>query len=135
MWRAGMAEAVDLYHIKTHYFTSHPKLNYYAIVPVRPLAPSSLPRPLASAWRLRSLHCLHVGCHAGDALKPGSVLLRWARRSGGRRLPEGGWERRGRIWRGHRLQYDAYQCLSFIPHCCVSSRSADSLPAGPSAST
>ncbi|KAK9835349.1 hypothetical protein WJX81_004140 [Elliptochloris bilobata] len=32
----GMAEAVDLYHIKTHYFTSHPKLNYYAIVPVGP---------------------------------------------------------------------------------------------------
>ena len=31
---AGMAEAVDLYHIKMHYFTSHPKLNYYAIVPV-----------------------------------------------------------------------------------------------------
>ena len=29
-----MAEAVDLYHIKTHYFTSHPKLNYYAVVPV-----------------------------------------------------------------------------------------------------
>ena len=52
--RAGMAEAVDLYHIKTHYFTSHPKLNYYAIVPARSLAPSSLPAPLASAWRLRS---------------------------------------------------------------------------------
>ena len=34
LWRAGMAEAVDLYHIKTHYFTAHPKLNYYAIVPV-----------------------------------------------------------------------------------------------------
>jgi hypothetical protein len=49
-----MAEAVDLYHIKTHYFTSHPKLNYYAIVPARSLAPSSLPAPLASAWRLRS---------------------------------------------------------------------------------
>ncbi|KAG2426855.1 hypothetical protein HYH02_014708 [Chlamydomonas schloesseri] len=29
----GMKPAVDMYHIKTHYFTSHPKLNYYAIVP------------------------------------------------------------------------------------------------------
>ncbi len=23
-----------MYHIKTHYFTSHPHLNHYAIVPV-----------------------------------------------------------------------------------------------------
>ena len=28
-----MAASVNMYHIKTHYFTSHPKLNYYAIVP------------------------------------------------------------------------------------------------------
>uniref|UniRef100_A0A7S0VA80 GST C-terminal domain-containing protein n=1 Tax=Polytomella parva TaxID=51329 RepID=A0A7S0VA80_9CHLO len=26
-------KSVDMYHIKTHYFTSHPKLNHYAIVP------------------------------------------------------------------------------------------------------
>ena len=25
-----------MWHIKTHYFTAHPRLNYYAIVPVGP---------------------------------------------------------------------------------------------------
>lgn len=30
----GMRESINMQHIKTHYFTSHPKLNYYAIVPV-----------------------------------------------------------------------------------------------------
>ena len=25
-----------MWHIKHHYFTSHPRLNYYAIVPVGP---------------------------------------------------------------------------------------------------
>ena len=30
---AGVAASVNIDHIKTHYFTSHPKLNYYAIVP------------------------------------------------------------------------------------------------------
>lgn len=29
----GVAAAVNMQHIKTHYFTSHPRLNYYAIVP------------------------------------------------------------------------------------------------------
>jgi len=29
----GIKESVDMWHIKTHYYTSHPKLNYYAIVP------------------------------------------------------------------------------------------------------
>jgi len=29
----GVKESVNMYHIKTHYFTSHPKLNYYAVVP------------------------------------------------------------------------------------------------------
>lgn len=30
----GMAAAVNMAHIKTHYFTSHPVLNTYAIVPL-----------------------------------------------------------------------------------------------------
>lgn len=30
----GITESVNMRHIKVHYFTSHPKLNYYAIVPV-----------------------------------------------------------------------------------------------------
>ena len=25
-----------MWHIKTHYFTAHPRLNYFAIVPVGP---------------------------------------------------------------------------------------------------
>ena len=29
----GMAASVNIDHIKTHYYTSHPKLNYYAIIP------------------------------------------------------------------------------------------------------
>lgn len=29
----GITESVNMYHIKTHYYTSHPRLNYYAIVP------------------------------------------------------------------------------------------------------
>ena len=32
----GVKESVSIYHIKTHYFTSHPKLNAYAIVPGGP---------------------------------------------------------------------------------------------------
>ncbi|CAL5229131.1 g12399 [Coccomyxa viridis] len=32
----GIARCVNIYHIKTHYHTSHPKLNYYAIVPEGP---------------------------------------------------------------------------------------------------
>jgi putative glutathione S-transferase len=30
----GIGEAINMRHIKTGYFTSHPKLNTYAIVPV-----------------------------------------------------------------------------------------------------
>lgn len=30
----GVAASVNLDHIKTHYFTSHPALNTYAIIPV-----------------------------------------------------------------------------------------------------
>lgn len=30
----GIAASVNLDHIKTHYFTSHPALNTYAIIPV-----------------------------------------------------------------------------------------------------
>ncbi|GAB4823936.1 hypothetical protein N2152v2_010982 [Parachlorella kessleri] len=29
----GVAASVNIRHIKTHYFTSHPRLNYYAIIP------------------------------------------------------------------------------------------------------
>jgi len=30
----GIGRSTNMYHIKTHYFTSHPTLNHYAIVPV-----------------------------------------------------------------------------------------------------
>ena len=36
MQMPAMAKSVNLEHIKLHYLTSHPKLNYYAIVPVGP---------------------------------------------------------------------------------------------------
>ena len=29
-----MQESVNIQHIKLHYFTSHPNLNYYGIVPI-----------------------------------------------------------------------------------------------------
>lgn len=29
----GMDKSVNMNHIKTHYFTSHPVLNHYAIIP------------------------------------------------------------------------------------------------------
>eukprot|EP00667_Euglena_gracilis_P013883 EG_transcript_14349 len=29
----GVKEAINMQHIKTHYFTSHPKLNFYAVIP------------------------------------------------------------------------------------------------------
>ena len=32
-------ETISMYHIKTHYFTSHPKLNWYGVVPVGPAEP------------------------------------------------------------------------------------------------
>lgn len=35
---AGIKESVSILHIKRHYFTSHPKLNAYAIVPGGPRA-------------------------------------------------------------------------------------------------
>ena len=28
-----MKETINMEHIKTHYFTSHPQLNHYAIIP------------------------------------------------------------------------------------------------------
>ena len=31
---AAIGRSINMWHIKHHYFTSHPKLNYYAIVPV-----------------------------------------------------------------------------------------------------
>lgn len=30
---AGIADSVNMQHIKMHYYTSHPKLNYYAVIP------------------------------------------------------------------------------------------------------
>lgn len=41
----GMKECIDMNHIKTHYFTSHPTLNAYAIIPKGPnvLAQMELP--------------------------------------------------------------------------------------------
>lgn len=32
----GIRESVSLDHIKTHYFSSHPRLNYYGVIPVGP---------------------------------------------------------------------------------------------------
>jgi glutathionyl-hydroquinone reductase len=29
-----MQDTINMDHIKTHYFTSHPKLNFYGIVPI-----------------------------------------------------------------------------------------------------
>lgn len=29
-----VGSAINMRHIKVHYFTSHPRLNYYAIVPI-----------------------------------------------------------------------------------------------------
>ena len=31
---AALKKSINMWHIKHHYFTSHPRLNYYAIVPV-----------------------------------------------------------------------------------------------------
>lgn len=30
---AGITQSVNMQHIKMHYYTSHPKLNYYAVIP------------------------------------------------------------------------------------------------------
>jgi len=32
----GIAETINMNHIKTHYYTSHPLLNHYAIIPIGP---------------------------------------------------------------------------------------------------
>lgn len=34
LFPAGVSKSVNIRHIKVHYFSSHPKLNYYAIMPV-----------------------------------------------------------------------------------------------------
>ena len=46
----GVKESVDMVHIKTHYFTSHPHLGPWAIVPVGPgtLADLALPHGRAA---------------------------------------------------------------------------------------
>jgi len=33
---SGVAETVNMRHIKTHYYTSHPKLNHFGVIPVGP---------------------------------------------------------------------------------------------------
>ncbi len=33
---AAIKKSINMWHIKHHYFTSHPRLNYFAIVPVGP---------------------------------------------------------------------------------------------------
>ncbi len=33
MLHAGITESVNMQHIKMHYYTSHSKLNFYAVVP------------------------------------------------------------------------------------------------------
>ena len=38
----GVTESVNMYHIKTHYYTSHPALNHFAIVPAGPDSVSTL---------------------------------------------------------------------------------------------
>ena len=30
---AGIKDSVNMKHIKMHYYTSHPKLNHYAVIP------------------------------------------------------------------------------------------------------
>jgi putative glutathione S-transferase len=39
--------SVDFYHIQTHYFSSHPHLNPYAIIPGRELTDYSMPHDRA----------------------------------------------------------------------------------------
>jgi len=41
----GIAETVNMYHIKTHYYTSHPVLNTYGIVPAGPDFISTVKEP------------------------------------------------------------------------------------------
>ncbi|CAM9376952.1 unnamed protein product [Heterosigma akashiwo] len=41
----GVAETVHMDHIKNHYFTSHPKLNTYAVVPRGPNFLAELEQP------------------------------------------------------------------------------------------
>jgi len=48
----GMADSIDMTHIKTHYFTSHPTLNHYAIIPKGPnvIADLTLPHDRERNW-------------------------------------------------------------------------------------
>lgn len=41
----GLADVIKMDHIKTHYFTSHPTLNHYAIVPAGPGVIEDLQKP------------------------------------------------------------------------------------------
>lgn len=41
----GVAATVNMNHIKTHYFTSHPSLNPYAIIPTGPGVEAELAKP------------------------------------------------------------------------------------------
>lgn len=41
----GVAETTNMEHIKTHYFTSHPSLNIYAVIPAGPNVVEKLREP------------------------------------------------------------------------------------------
>ena len=42
----NIGETLNFEHIKTHYFTSHPSLNHYGIIPVGPGFENMLKEPL-----------------------------------------------------------------------------------------
>lgn len=41
----GMADSIKMLDIKTHYFSSHPKLNHYGIIPKGPNTLAELVKP------------------------------------------------------------------------------------------
>lgn len=69
----GVSRAVHMAHIKTHYFTSHPKLNHYAIVPRGGEAwwerPSDRPERFAVADVWMGASCAEAGVGVGDGGK------------------------------------------------------------------
>ena len=41
----GVAATVNMQHIRNHYYTSHPKLNAFSVVPVGPNAEAGFKQP------------------------------------------------------------------------------------------
>jgi len=41
----GLGESINMDHIKTHYYTSHPTLNHYAVIPAGPAVVDDLSKP------------------------------------------------------------------------------------------